>query len=125
MYSEKIESFLGFLREAQQDYNISISQENDANDETQDILHKIELGENTYHEYARLSRALRIVRYERRKAKDTKCQLQPVVDWISQNSKAIKGLEQLLGAVRKAERGTENRYYTPKTDIVEKALRGG
>lgn len=68
--SEHIEGFLNFLREAQREYNIAADDEKSANGATQDILHSIELGEHKYHEYARLSKALREVRQERRRAKD-------------------------------------------------------
>ena len=122
--SKQVEDFLNFLREAQQEYNIALSREKDANDETQDILHTIELYENKYHDCARLSIALRKVRQERREAKDTEQRLKPIVDWAIENMKIVRSLEQLLGEVRKVEKSTENRYYTQKTDIVERILGG-
>lgn len=123
-YSEPIENFLDFLREAQQEYNIAVSGEQEANDRTQDILHTLELEDNKYHDCARLAVALREVRQERRMAKDKKQQLQPIIDWADANMKVIKNMEQLLGAVRKAEKSLEGRFYKPKTDAVEKALNG-
>lgn len=125
MASEYIKGFLDFLNSSQEDYNIATQQEIDANNETQDILHRIELNDNKYHEYARLSKALRKVRQDRRRAKDKVMQLQPVVEWLSENSKAIRDLEKLLGAVRKVEKQTENRFYIPKTAIVDEVLGGG
>ncbi len=121
-YSEPIEEFLNFLREAQEAYNIAALSEKEADDETQYILHGLELNENKYHDCARLALALAKVRQERREAKDTRLQLQPVIDWAGQNAKTVKGLEQLLGVVRKAEKNLDCRFYRPKTDIVEKAL---
>lgn len=123
-YSEHIESFLNFLREAQREYNIAAEDEKSANGATQDILHSIELGEHKYHEYARLSKALREVRQERRRAKDIEQQIQPVQEWAAENAKAIKNLEQVLGAVRKAERSMQERHYISRTDIVQKILGG-
>lgn len=123
-YSEHISSFLNLIREAQQEYNIAVSEEQDANNATQDILHSIELSENKYHDYARLAIALREVRQQRRRAKDTVQELQPIVDFSGDNMKFIKALERLLGDVRKAEKGTEGRFYSPRTDIVEQTLRG-
>lgn len=90
---------------------------NDADNETQDILHKLELGNNSYHETAGLAKLLRTVRQERREAKDNALMTAPVVDWVEENERVIKSLERLLGAVRKAEKSTEGRYYNPKTDI--------
>lgn len=121
-YSEQIESFLYFLREAQEAYNIAALSEREADDETQDILHSLELNENKYHDCAKLSLTLAKVRQERRAAKDTRLRLQPVIDWAGQNAKMVKSLEQLLGVVRKTEKNLDCRFYRPKTDIVEKAL---
>ena len=122
--SEDIEGFLNFLREAQREYNIAADDEKSANGATQDILHSIELGEHKYHEYARLSKALREVRQERRRAKDIEQQIQPLQEWAAENAKAIKSLEQVLGADRKAERNMQERHYIPRTDVVKKILGG-
>ncbi len=121
-YSESLENFLGYLREVQQEYNIAGLTEQEANNATQDILHNLELFENKYHDCAKLSIALRTVRQERRTAKDTQQILQPIINWIGQNAKTIKSLEQLLGAVRKAEKNMDSRHYNPKTDIIDKTF---
>lgn len=118
-YSLGIENFLQFLRDTKEVYDISKLKENDADNETQDILHKLELGDNSYHETAGLAKLLRTVRRERRKAKDNALMTAPIVDWIEENERVIKSLERLLGAVRKAEKSTEGRYYNPKTDILD------
>lgn len=123
-YSEQIQEFLNFLRDCQQEYNIAVSKENDANDETQDLLHCLELHENGYHNLARISKTLQKVRQERREAKDREQQLQPIVEWASQSNKTIKELERLLGAVRKVEKSTEGRRYTPKTTILGQVFGG-
>lgn len=124
-YSEQIAGFLRFLREAQQEYSIATAEEQEANNATQDILHRIELNENKYHEYARLSIALRDIRRQRRAAKDKQLKLQPVIDLLEQEQKLVKTLERLLGDVRKAEKSAEGRAYCPRTDAVERALEGG
>lgn len=113
-YSKNIEAFLDFLREANLQFNISSMIDTETNDRTQDILHRLELQEQTYHEYASLSKELKQIRQERRTAKDNINALRPIVDWTEENRTIIKGLERLLGDVRKAERSTENRIYTPR-----------
>ena len=100
-YSECIENFLNFLREAQREYNIAADDEKSANGATQDILHSIELGEHKYHEYARLSKALREVRQERRRAKDIEQQIQPLQEWAAENAKAIRTLSRCSGRLEK------------------------
>ena len=114
MFSKNIEVFLDFLRETVTQYNMADTAEAEANDLTQDLLHQIELQEHSYHEFAALSKELKVVREERRKAKDTKSAATPIVGWIENNRQTIKDLERLLGDVRKAERSSENRIYTPR-----------
>ena len=38
----------------------------------------------------------------------------PILTWIESNRAVIRGLEKLLGEVRKAEKRTDNRIYTPR-----------
>lgn len=117
--SQGVEYFLEYIRQTEQLYHISIANEQEANDATQDLLHSLELEEHDYHSSARIARKLKEVRQTRRAAKDLTLKTQVVVNWIDENRKTIKTLEQLLGEVRKAERNTENRIYTPKTSVIE------
>ncbi len=114
MTSQGIENFLAFLRETEERYRMSEVDEQEANNETQDILHSLELLEHDYHDFARLSKELKGVRQKRRSAKDTMSETAPVLDWIENNRQTVKSIERLLGDVRKAEKKTENRIYTPR-----------
>lgn len=114
MCSAQIEAFLSYLRECEQHYHMAEADEQEANDETQDILHSLELEEHDDHSFARLSKELKRVRQKRRVAKDTMSETLPVLDWINANRAVVKDLERLLGAVRKAERNAQNRIYTPR-----------
>ena len=71
MTSQGIEAFLSYLRETEKRYHMAELDEQEANDETQDILHSLELQDHDYHDFARLSKELRGVRQKRRAAKDT------------------------------------------------------
>lgn len=104
-----------FLRECEQHYRMAEADDQEANGETQDILHSLELQEHGHHEYAALSKRLRDVRRKRRTAKDTMAFCAPVLGWAEANRNVVKGLERLLGDVRKAERSAEGRIYTPRT----------
>lgn len=117
--SEHIASFLKFLRDIQTNYNIALGTEKETDRETQDILHRLELGNDGYHDMAQMSKLIKSVRKERRKAKDMKTEAEPVVQWIKENPKFASSLERLLGEVRKAEKSNTNRYYTNKTDVLE------
>ncbi len=118
MVSNGIEAFLDYIRGTEQLYRISVANEQEANDVTQDILHSLELETHDYHSSARLARKLKEVRQARRAAKDLMCETLPVVEWAEDNRQTIKALERLLGEVRKMEKNTGNRIYTPKTTIV-------
>lgn len=107
------------------DYAVNQEIETEAEKETQDILHAIELNDSSYHEYARLSKALKAIRQKRRVAKDKCIRLEPVVTWCNSNESLIKALEKLLGSVRKAEKSTENRMYIHRTKIVQDTLDKG
>lgn len=100
-------------------HRIATDDEQRSNDETQDILHTIELDKHTYYEYARLSKKLKEIRDYRREAKNTQEALLPLVGWVEQNKPVIKSLERVLGDMRKAEKKQENRMYAPRTDVLE------
>lgn len=119
MVSDGVDSFLKYLRETEQMYKMACDNEQEANNETQDILHSIELEEHTYNEMARLARKLREIRQRRRIAKDLITQASPVCEWAENNRQIVKGLEQLLGAVRKEEKRADGRTYTPRTQAAK------
>ena len=122
LISKGIENFLNYIHEAEQLYKMSISEELEANAETQDILHSLELEEHNYHNTARLAVKLKEVRRMRREAKNLVATTTPVVEWIKNNRNVINSLEQLLGKVRKEERTIRDRFYTPRTEAVKNAL---
>ena len=124
MISTGIEAFLDYIRETEQLFRISVANEQEASDATQDILHSLELEDHDYHDNARIARKLKEVRQARRAAKDLMAQALPVVEWADANRPTIKVLERLLGEVRKAEKNTENRIYTPKTTAAGGKGRG-
>lgn len=114
MNSEQIDCFLTWLRDCEQRFHMAEADEQEANSETQDILHSLELENHDYRDYAKLGKELRQVRQKRRKAKDTLVVLGLVLDWIDANRSVVKSLERLLGDVRRAEKRTEGRIYTPR-----------
>lgn len=121
--SEVVSTFLAFLRDSKTNYNIAEAREQELNDMTQDILHSLELDDNSYHEAAHLARVLAEVRKERRDAKDLITVLSPLAHWVEDNKTVLKSLERLLGDIRKAEKSTESRFYIPRTDVVKNTLR--
>lgn len=120
--SQGIEAFLNYLRDTEQQLKMAEQTEQEANDATQDILHWFELYDFRGIEAVKTAHKLREIRHQRREAKDTEWLTSPVVDWIQRHRSEIKELERLLGEVRKRERRTGNRIYTPKTSIMEGTL---
>lgn len=120
--SEGIEQFLDFLREAEQQLHMAEQTEADAGAATQDLLHRLELGDVSEEDAVRLAWALRDARRERREAKDLREQAEPIAAWMENNRPVIKALERLLGEVRRLERRSQDRIYTPKTGILEEVL---
>ncbi len=51
-------------------------------------------------------------------------QTTPIVEWAEHNRGIIKGLEQVLGKVRKEEKNADGRIYTPKTNIADNNKKG-
>ena len=117
--SESISAFLDYLRSSETTYRMEKMNQQDAEDYIQDILHQLELGELDYHGYARAAKRLKEARVARRKAKDYMATVSPILAWIDGNQTVIKGLERLLGEVRKNEKFTENRIYTPKSNVLD------
>lgn len=112
--SGPLETFLDYLRECVQVYHYAGDDESDADALTQDILHSLELEQHDEDEYLALAHELAQTRWSRRVAKDRQITTAPVVSWLEQNQAVVKGLERLLGEIRKAEKSTENRVYIPR-----------
>ncbi len=118
--SKAVESFLAFLREADEQQRIADADEQYANDATQDILHRLELYDDTYEQTMELAVKLREVRRGRRLAKDTRELTEKVTAWKADNISAVRSLERLLGAMRKQEESMKQRFYGERTNILEK-----
>lgn len=118
-----ISGFLNFLREVQTEYNIALEREKDADEETQDILHRLELEEDSWQDMEKMAEVLKAVRRRRREAKDIKMLSEPVLDWLLKNKGIINSMEQMLGEVRKIEKRVKDRRYIEKTGIVEEIFK--
>ena len=123
--SYNIESFLNFLREAEEIYRTSYDKVNELDKLTQDYLHDIELGDFDYKGRAKIATKLKETRQARRKYKDVTLTLQPVKEWVQLHKGTINELQQLLGKVRKEEKALTNRIYIRKvdTDVGEKSTK--
>lgn len=120
--SETIAVFLNFLKEAEQDCNDAIRKEKQADQEIQDILHRLELHDDNYHDTATLALVARQVRRERRIARDEHTVTEPIMRWCHDNPGFIKKLNTLADEVCRMERQLENRHYNERTDVISRTL---
>ena len=120
--SEYFEDFLNFCRQTKLDLKVLQSKEMDCNDAIQDLQHNIEFEDHTYHEYAKLSKAIKKVRNERREIKKQIEVYKDAVAWMESNESVIKSMEKTLGILRKKEKEVENRSYNYRTSIIEDTL---
>ena len=85
---------------------------------TNDLLHEIELDGINCRIRSKTATMLRENRLDRRYYKDIVEELQPLYDYLddSHNRKVLKGLDQVLGKIRKAESYHGNRSYRPRVN---------
>ena len=113
-YSTYIKAFLDFLEQAQHDHDCAQDFLKEQEALQQDILHKFELVDMSYHETARLGKLAAEARQERRRHKETMEATEPVTRFMSKNKGFIYQLKDLLGDVRKVEKKQKARTYRPR-----------
>lgn len=109
--SKSVEDMLNIFVQASESLKMAQDELDYCDKKTQDLLHEIELCQQTYHERAQMAVALRDIRQRRRAAKDIIEVATPFVAWISSQTNAVNQLKQCLGAMRKAESKMEGRVY--------------
>ena len=119
--SQQISGFLQLMEQAQKSYTYSAEEVQRMELLTQDYLHKLELQSCSYHARTRVATAIRNCRAERRRHKDNTIILEPLVSFLQteKGKLLISQLQQTLGAVRKAERVTQDRQYHPRVLSAE------
>lgn len=116
--SEAISKFLAVINEAKKNYPLLEEELLKKDNETQDILHAVEL--LSAHEGRKCYTKLKKVRKERRKIKDMMSIYEIVLDMCKQLAKgSINTIENALGNIRKQENHLKNRFYTNRTNILE------
>ena len=109
--SNYIETFLNYLSEVDRSYPLVNAELKKKDDETQDILHELELGDNNYRERAKIATRLKNIRKERRQLKDKIEEIETLYQWVNENKTSINKLQQVLGQTRKQEKYHSNRTY--------------
>ena len=118
-----IAEFLELLEYAQKRYAAAMVEEQDANAETQDILHALEFRWNDPRKTARLIRTLGDIRRKRRWAKDDMEIANLILSFRNNNAGMVKALQRLQGDVRTALQHQAQRSYQFRTDVMEEYLK--
>ena len=113
-----IADFLALLDSAQKRYAAAMVEEQDANDETQDILHALEFRRHDPRKTARLIRTLGDIRRKRRRAKNDMEIADLIVKFQNSNAGTVKALQRLQGDVQTAQRDQATRPYYFRTEIM-------
>jgi len=119
--SECVSGFLSFARQSKSAYKESKDILLVSDNETQDILHTIEMRRVNAVSLIKLATLIRDVRQNRRAAKDEILVLEPFVQWCKKYPEALKELEGVLGEMRKSEEHIADRHYFYRTKIVNEA----
>ena len=117
-----IADFLALLDSAQKRYAAAMVEEQDANDETQDILHALEFRRHDPRKTARLIRTLGDIRRKRRRAKNDMEIADLIVKFQNGNAGAVKALQRLQGDVQTTMKNQARRDYQFRTGIMEPYL---
>jgi len=88
---------------------------------TNDLLHEIELDGTNCNIRSKTATRLRENRLDRRYYKDIVEELQPLYDYLDDphHRRVLKGLEQVLGKIRKAESYHGDRTYYPRVNRMD------
>ena len=118
-----IADFLELLDYAQERYATAQDEEQEANAETQDILHSIEFQWYDPRRTARLTRKLSEIRQKRRIAKEDLEIAGLIVNFAHANGAFVKALKRLHGEVQSTERIQAQRSYQFRTDVMYEYLK--
>lgn len=113
--SKSVEGILNVFANADDSLKMAQGELDYCDRKTQDVLHELELQDQTYHERAHAAIELRKIRQRRRAAKDIIDVAIALSDWCSANAGAVNQLKQCLGAMRKAEEKMNRRVYVKRT----------
>ena len=117
-----IADFLALLDSAQKRYAAAMVEEQEANAETQDILHALEFQRHALRKTARLMRTLGDIRRKRRLAKNDMEIADLIVKFQNGNAGAVKALQRLQGDVQTTIKNQARRDYRFRTEIMKPYL---
>ena len=118
-----IADFLALLDSAQKRYAAAIAEEQDANAETQDILHAVEFQRHDPRKTARLMRTLGDIRRKRRQAKNDMEIADLIVKFQNGNAGMVNALQRLQGDIQTTLKTQARRDYQFRTEVMAPYLK--
>ena len=118
--SKKLTDFIKFFNESITAYNYCLSQLDECDKLTQDLLHKLELEKLTTAEKNKIATQLKYCRQDRRYYKDRVEELKPFMNLFNVDEhsttyhKFMNKLQNVLGETRKVEEYHKKRTYNPR-----------
>lgn len=123
-YSETIQDFLLLIQKAKDCYPEEEANVTYRENETQDILHELELVPHSASQIMKLAKRLTATRQDRRLSKDNLELLLPIVEWCGKYKNAVNDLKDALAAVAVKEDSLRGREYRYRTTVVQETLEG-
>ena len=113
-----IAEFLELLEYAQKRYAAAMVEEQEANAETQDILHAVEFQRHDPRKTARLMRTLGDIRRKRRQAKNDMEIADLIVKFQNGNAGMVNALQRLQGDIQTTLKTQARRDYQFRTEVM-------
>lgn len=123
-YSETMQTFLLLVQRAKEGYPAEEENVVFCDNQTQDILHELELVPHSASQIMKLAKQLSATRQERRLSKNNLELLHPIVEWANKHKNAINDLKDALAEVAIKEEALLNREYRYRTTVVQDTLGG-
>lgn len=123
-YSETMQAFLLLVQRAKEGYPAEEENVVFCDNQTQDILHELELVPHSASQIMKLAKQLFATRQERRLSKNNLELLHPIVEWANKHKNAINDLKDALAEVAIKEEALLNREYRYRTTVVQDTLGG-
>jgi len=124
--NESFEMFRDMVREIPDRYHSNNKEITKLQEETQDLLHMIEMVNFNARDGYKLSKALKEVRKRRRELKDENQLLEPIVPLLKKYRNELNNMDKILGEIRKRERLQDVRGYRCRVrDDLQESLNKG
>lgn len=120
---ESLSDFVKFCNSVISRYEENERLESECDAQTQDILHKIELGDDLgVVDGYKIYKLLRNVRRKRRQCKNQNDYYRPTYEYCVANRQVFNQLSQVQGRTKTIKSGIQSRQYTTRTSILDEML---